>query len=122
MAALITRDLVALDADLGPDREDVIRALATRVVDAGRATEVESLFADAWAREQKTDTGLGGGIAIPHCRSAAVREPTLAFARVAPKVDFGGFDGPAKAAGRVRIEGKDYVMQDGDVVEFRFNV
>jgi ribosome-binding ATPase len=28
----------------------------------------------------------------------------------------------AKAAGKVRIEGKDYVMQDGDVVEFRFNV
>ena len=28
----------------------------------------------------------------------------------------------AKAAGKVRIEGKDYVMSDGDVVEFRFNV
>ncbi|WP_072805557.1 redox-regulated ATPase YchF [Rhodococcoides yunnanense] len=28
----------------------------------------------------------------------------------------------AKAAGKVRIEGKDYVMVDGDVVEFRFNV
>ncbi len=28
----------------------------------------------------------------------------------------------AKSAGRVRLEGKDYVMQDGDVVEFRFNV
>ena len=28
----------------------------------------------------------------------------------------------ARAAGRVRIEGKDYVMQDGDVTEFRFNV
>jgi GTP-binding protein YchF len=28
----------------------------------------------------------------------------------------------AKELGRVRIEGKDYVMQDGDVVEFRFNV
>jgi ribosome-binding ATPase YchF (GTP1/OBG family) len=28
----------------------------------------------------------------------------------------------AKAAGKVRIEGKEYVMQDGDVVEFRFNV
>jgi GTP-binding protein YchF len=28
----------------------------------------------------------------------------------------------AKAAGRVRIEGKEYVMADGDVVEFRFNV
>jgi GTP-binding protein YchF len=28
----------------------------------------------------------------------------------------------AKSAGKVRIEGKDYVMADGDVVEFRFNV
>ena len=28
----------------------------------------------------------------------------------------------AKSAGRVRMEGKDYVMADGDVVEFRFNV
>jgi len=28
----------------------------------------------------------------------------------------------AKAAGKVRVERKDYVMPDGDVVEFRFNV
>ena len=28
----------------------------------------------------------------------------------------------AKAQGKVRMEGKDYVMRDGDVVEFRFNV
>ena len=28
----------------------------------------------------------------------------------------------ARSAGKVRMEGKDYVMQDGDVVEFRFNV
>jgi ribosome-binding ATPase YchF (GTP1/OBG family) len=28
----------------------------------------------------------------------------------------------AKSAGKVRMEGKDYIMHDGDVVEFRFNV
>jgi ribosome-binding ATPase YchF (GTP1/OBG family) len=28
----------------------------------------------------------------------------------------------AKSAGKVRMEGKEYVMKDGDVVEFRFNV
>jgi ribosome-binding ATPase len=28
----------------------------------------------------------------------------------------------ARSVGKARIEGKDYVMQDGDVVEFRFNV
>jgi GTP-binding protein YchF len=33
-----------------------------------------------------------------------------------------GSMGAAKAAGKVRIEGKEYVMADGDVVEFRFNV
>jgi GTP-binding protein YchF len=33
-----------------------------------------------------------------------------------------GSEAAAKAAGKVRLEGKDYVMQDGDVVEFRFNV
>ncbi len=27
-----------------------------------------------------------------------------------------------KDAGKLRLEGKDYVMQDGDIVEFRFNV
>lgn len=36
-------------------------------------------------------------------------------------VAYGGEQG-AKAAGKLRSEGKGYVMQDGDVVEFRFNV
>jgi len=33
-----------------------------------------------------------------------------------------GHGAAARAAGKVRMEGKDYVMEDGDVVEFRFNV
>jgi ribosome-binding ATPase YchF (GTP1/OBG family) len=37
-------------------------------------------------------------------------------------LDATGSMAAAKAAGKVRIEGKDYVMSDGDVVEFRFNV
>ncbi len=37
-------------------------------------------------------------------------------------LDSTGSMAAAKAAGKVRIEGKDYVMSDGDVVEFRFNV
>ncbi|WP_210479377.1 fructose-specific PTS transporter subunit EIIC [Naasia sp. SYSU D00948] len=95
MTDLITRDLVLLDADLGPERRDVIHALAERVVAAGRATEADSLFADAWERESKGDTGIPGGIAIPHCRSAAVTQPALVMARLKPPVDFGAFDGPA---------------------------
>lgn len=54
--------------NLGTDRAGVIRTLAELIVGAGRATGADALFADAWAREQKTDTGVPGGIAIPHCR------------------------------------------------------
>ncbi|MDQ0863140.1 PTS fructose transporter subunit IIABC [Arthrobacter globiformis] len=95
MTQLITADLVELDQNLGNSPEDVIRHLAGRVAANGRASEVEGLFADAFAREQKTATGVPGGIAIPHCRSAAVTEPTLAMARLSQPVDFGAKDGPA---------------------------
>ena len=37
-------------------------------------------------------------------------------------LDEAGSMAEAKARGKVRTEGKDYIMQDGDVVEFRFNV
>ena len=95
MNALITTDLVRLDADLGSEKHEVIRALAGVVAQADRALDVEALVADAFAREAKSPTGLKDGIAIPHCRTTGVDVPTLAFARLAPKVDFGAKDGPA---------------------------
>ncbi|WP_104167276.1 fructose-specific PTS transporter subunit EIIC [Cryobacterium sp. N22] len=95
MSALITPELVALDQNLGAEPSTVIRHLAELVVGAGRATEIDGLYADALAREAKTSTGIPGGLAIPHCRSAAVTEPTLAVARLSQPVDFGSADGPA---------------------------
>lgn len=98
MSDLITPSLVRLDADLGADKHAVIRALAAVVTDAGRATDGDQVVADALAREETSPTGLAGGIAIPHCRTAGVAEPTLAFARLDPPIDFGAKDGPADLA------------------------
>ena len=98
MTALITTDLVRLSADWGSDKHDVIRALAAVVGDAGRATSVDQLVEDAFAREATSATGLPGAIAIPHCRTTGVEVPTLAFARLEPPVDFGAKDGPADLA------------------------
>lgn len=95
MSDTITAELVSIDAALGADKAAVIRALAERVAAQGRANSGEGLFADAWAREEKDETGLPGGIAIPHAKSASVTIPTLAFARLSPGVDFGAPDGPA---------------------------
>jgi fructose PTS system EIIBC or EIIC component len=98
MSDLITHALVRLDADLGAEKHDVIRALAGIVADAGRTTDPDQLADDAITREGTAPTGLAGGIAIPHCRTAAVEEPTLAFVRLEPKVEFGAKDGPADLA------------------------
>jgi PTS system fructose-specific IIC component len=96
MAELITPALVRLDADLGSTKEEVIAALAATVTEADRATDVAELERDLLAREAKAATGMKDGIAIPHCRTAAVSVPTVAFARLAPAVAFGAKDGPAE--------------------------
>ena len=91
---LMTTELVALDADLGATKADVIESLARLVADAGRA-DAAGLTRDAMEREGKAATGLPGGFAIPHCRSADVSQSSLAFARLSNPVDFGAKDGPA---------------------------
>ncbi|PRA11962.1 PTS lactose transporter subunit IIC [Arthrobacter sp. MYb211] len=95
MSDLITTQLVTLDAHLGTSTTEVINHLANLVAQASRATDASALAEHALAREAKTATGVPGGIAIPHCRSAAVTIPTLAMARLATPVDFGAKDGPA---------------------------
>ncbi|TWV25861.1 PTS fructose transporter subunit IIABC [Streptomyces albidoflavus] len=94
MSQLITADLV--DVDLFADtKEAAARSLAERMAAAGRVTDLEAFLADVAAREAQMPTGLDGGIGIPHCRSAHVTEPTLAFGRSADGIDFGAPDGPA---------------------------
>ncbi|SBS79004.1 PTS system fructose-specific EIIABC component (Includes: Fructose-specific phosphotransferase enzyme IIA component; Fructose-specific phosphotransferase enzyme IIB component; Fructose permease IIC component) [uncultured Mycobacterium sp.] len=93
--SIISTDLVLLDVNAGSDKESVIGRLATRLADSGRVSDGPALQAAAMAREAQSATGLPGGIAIPHCRSAAVTSPSIGFARLAPKVDFGAPDGPA---------------------------
>lgn len=94
MSDMITADLV--DLDLTADtKEAAARALAERMVALGRVTDLDGFLADVAAREAQMPTGLDGGIGIPHCRSAHVTEPTLAFGRSTNGIDFGAPDGPA---------------------------
>ncbi|WP_328735981.1 PTS fructose transporter subunit IIABC [Streptomyces bobili] len=94
MSEMITADLVDLDLSAST-KEAAARSLAERMVALGRVTDLEGFLADVAAREAQMPTGLDGGIGIPHCRSAHVTEPTLAFGRSAAGIDFGAPDGPA---------------------------
>ncbi|TDC74361.1 PTS fructose transporter subunit IIABC [Streptomyces hainanensis] len=94
MSQLITPELVDLDLT-ATTKEAASRALAERLAAAGRVTDLDGFLADVAAREEQMPTGLDGGIGIPHCRSAHVTEPSLAFGRAAHGIDFGAADGPA---------------------------
>lgn len=96
MSEMITAELVDLEIDRSATtKEAAARALAERMVALGRVTDLDGFLADVAAREAQMPTGLDGGIGIPHCRSAHVTEPTLAFGRSAEGIDFGAPDGPA---------------------------
>lgn len=90
---LIVPELIRLDVAPGAQKQDVIEYLADVVATTGRASAAEGLAADALAREATGPTGIPGGIAIPHCRSAHVRTPSLGFARLSKPVDFEAADG-----------------------------
>lgn len=92
--ALITDQQVILSLE-APDRAEASRQLAQTLVDAGRVTDLEGFLADIRKREEQMPTGLPGGIGIPHCRSAYVTEPSLAFGRSSNGIDWGAEDGPA---------------------------
>lgn len=92
---LINDEQVLLD--LGDaDRSAATRRLAECLVATGRCTDLDLFVADVEEREAKTATGLPGGIAIPHARSAAITEPSLVFGRTTDGIPWGAKDGPAR--------------------------
>jgi GTP-binding protein YchF len=72
----------------------------------------------AWTIRQGWTAPQAAGVIHTDFQRGFIKAEVVAYADL---VDAGSM-AEARARGRVRIEGKDYVMQDGDVVEFRFNV
>lgn len=74
--------------------------------------------ARAWTIHQGDTAPKAAGVIHTDFERGFIKAELVAFTDL---VEAGSMSA-AKAAGKVRMEGKDYVMSDGDVVEFRFNV
>ncbi len=76
-------------------RDDVIREMLDRLVGTGAcsAADAVTVLRAVLKRERVGSTGVGRGVAIPHCKTAAVAGPFVAFGRTTAPVDFGASDG-----------------------------
>ncbi len=96
-----------------------------RVIHAGyRLLDLITFFtvgpkeARAWTVAQRTKAPQAAGVIHTDFEKGFIRAETISYADF---VTYGGEQG-AKEAGKMRLEGADYVIQDGDVLHFRFNV
>lgn len=72
----------------------------------------------AWTFKKGTKAPQAAGIIHSDFERGFIRAEVMSFA----DLDELGSAQAVKEAGKLRLEGKEYVMQDGDIVEFRFNV
>lgn len=78
----------------GFDVATILRALARRLVDTSPIeAETEELYAKLWEREQLGSTGIGHGVAVPHCKMQRLDRVVLAIGRAVEPIDFAAVDG-----------------------------
>lgn len=72
----------------------------------------------AWPIRKGTNAHLAAGKIHSDIQRGFIRAETFSFAHLQEH----GSEKELKAAGKIRLEGKTYVVQDGDIINFRFNV
>ncbi|CAJ1230019.1 redox-regulated ATPase YchF [Lactiplantibacillus xiangfangensis] len=72
----------------------------------------------AWTFKRGTKAPQAAGIIHSDFERGFIRAEVMSY----DALDEAGSEAKVKENGKLRLEGKDYVMQDGDIVEFRFNV
>ena len=73
--------------------EDALTEISRRLAAAGVIADAEDLSRRLLERERLGSTGLGSGIAIPHCKLRELQDVVLAVAMSGPGVDFHSSDG-----------------------------
>ena len=74
-------------------KKEALDAMVDLMAKSGKINDVEVYRKGVYAREEESTTGIGEGIAIPHCKSDSVSRPGLAAMVVPEGVDFDSLDG-----------------------------
>ena len=89
---LLSKDSIELNGAAGSKKE-VITKMVDLMVKQGNIADREAYEKGVLAREEESTTGIGDGIAIPHCKSDAVKKPGLAAMVLPEGVEYDSLDG-----------------------------
>lgn len=91
LGSLLRPELVWSDLTAS-DRPGILRAMAERIAAQGLVGDADELFAKLWERESLGSTGIGAGIAIPHCKIHGLARGVVAVGISPSGVDFAAVD------------------------------
>lgn len=75
------------------DKDDILHQLSVLLKKADYIDDIEAFVHDVYLRESEGVTGIGGGIAIPHGKSASVETPGIAIATLKHPIAWETLDG-----------------------------
>ncbi|EFL6842640.1 PTS 2-O-a-mannosyl-D-glycerate transporter subunit IIABC [Escherichia coli] len=93
LTTLTHRDALCLNARF-TSREEAIHALTQRLAALGKISSTEQFLEEVYRRESLGPTALGEGLAVPHGKTAAVKEAAFAVATLSEPLQWEGVDGP----------------------------
>jgi fructose-specific PTS system IIA-like component len=88
---LITEELIDLEAG-SLTRDEAVREAVNLLDVAGRIENSDEVEELVWQREEAYSTGIGFGVATPHCHSPAIKNNSIAFLKLKTPIDWQSLD------------------------------
>lgn len=91
LSKMVDERLVKFDFDVN-SKEDAIAKVATLMAEANKVSDLDKYIEGVFEREEEFSTGIGMGVAIPHCKSDVVNEAAFTLVKLKNEIEWGSLD------------------------------
>lgn len=92
IAEMVDKKLVSFGFAAG-NKDEVLRGLGRMMYDAGKVNDLSKYIEGLYEREAEFSTGVGNGVAIPHCKADCVRAAAFTLVKLKNPVEWDSLDG-----------------------------
>lgn len=91
IAEMVDKRLISFGLDAG-SKEEVFKSLAKMMYEAGKVTDEAAYIKGLYERELEGCTGIGNGIAMPHCKSDCVKTAAFTLVKLKQPIEWESYD------------------------------